>query len=94
MGNFSCGKREGFGAMYWADGSNFIGLWKGDLRLKGRMIMPNGCVYEGEFKNDLLSGMKSRLFLPSMTIFEGSFDNGIASNIGTMLYPNGEVYQG
>lgn len=80
--------------MYWADGSNFRGLWKGDLRFKGRMIMPNGCAYEGEFKNDLFSGMKARLFLPQMTIFEGSFEAGIASNIGTMLYPNGEVFLG
>ena len=94
IGNFSCGKREGFGSMYWADGSNFKGLWKNDLRHKGRMIMPNGCVYEGEFKDDLFSGIKCKLYLPSMIIFEGSFDNGITSNIGCMLYPNGEVYLG
>jgi hypothetical protein len=52
MGNFSAGRREGFGAMYWDDGSNFKGLWKNDQRAKGRMIMPNGCIYEGTFKND------------------------------------------
>ena len=48
----SCGRREGFGCMYWADGSNFEGIWKNDQRSKGRMIMAGGFIYDGTFKND------------------------------------------
>ena len=64
IGNFSVGRREGLGSMYWADGSNFTGLWKNDSRINGKMIMSNGCVYEGEFKNDLFNSLKAKLFLP------------------------------
>jgi hypothetical protein len=32
IGNFSAGRREGLGSMYWVDGSNFRGLWKNDGR--------------------------------------------------------------
>ena len=52
IGNFSAGKREGKGSMYWQDGSNFKGHWLNDQRLHGKMIMANGIVYEGGFKND------------------------------------------
>jgi hypothetical protein len=57
IGSFSVGRRGGFGCMYWVDGSSFRGLWKNDSRFKGRMIMTNGIVYEGEFKNDLFNSL-------------------------------------
>lgn len=55
-GNFVNGKREGFGKLVWQDGSCFEGQWKNDMRLEGRMVMANGCVYIGKFKNDKFHG--------------------------------------
>ena len=55
-GQFSGGRREGQGKMVWGDGSVFEGTWAGDERLKGRMIMSNGCVYIGSLKNDKFHG--------------------------------------
>lgn len=43
------------------------------MRHTGRMIMANGCVYEGDFKNDKFHGEKARVYLPTVVIFEGRF---------------------
>ena len=80
--------------MAWADGSSFEGIWKNDNRLKGRMLMSNGYIYEGDFKNDQFDSKCAKLYLPQLTIFEGSFENGVANSIGFILLPNGDIYCG
>jgi len=42
--------------MIWADGSQFKGIWKNDMRLEGEMLMSGGNIYRGSFKNDQFSG--------------------------------------
>ena len=70
-GNFVAGKREGFGCMYWQDGSNFAGIWKNDQRLEGKMIMPSNVIYEGTFKNDMFDSSRGKIFLPTLSIYIG-----------------------
>ena len=80
--------------MYWADGSSFEGIWKDDMRYEGKMIMSNGCIYEGTFKNDKFHCKMAKLFLPSMVIYEGEFKNGKTRPIAKLLYPLGDIYYG
>lgn len=55
--------------MVWFDGSNFEGYWKNDERCHGRMIMANGCVYQGQFVNDKFHGENEQLLMPNMIIY-------------------------
>ena len=70
-GNFSNGRREGKGSMTWGDGTVITGTWRNDMRHKGTLIMNNGLVYIGSFKNDKICSENAKLLLPNFTIFEG-----------------------
>ena len=48
-GQWKAGKREGYGTITWTDGSQFKGLWKGDMRHEGEMYMQSGNIYIGSF---------------------------------------------
>ena len=94
-GNFKAGKRDGYGVMTWSDGSIFKGIWKNDLRVKGECILASGNQYRGAFKDDKMQDPNGLLLLVnSGIIFQGEFDRGICSQIGKILYPNGDVYFG
>ena len=81
--------------MIWADGSCFSGLWHNDIRLKGRMVMSNGMIYEGSFKNDKFHGDNERLYMvPSLVIYQGSFRQGKTGTVGILMYPEGDIYYG
>lgn len=43
--------------MVWPDKSKYVGTWMNDYRVKGKLNMPDGNTYEGEFKNDLMHGV-------------------------------------
>jgi hypothetical protein len=93
-GEFRQGKREGFGKMVWADGSNFEGEWRNDERYHGKMIMANNFVYIGHFQNDKFHGENEQLLIPNMIIYQGSFIQGKTEPIGMLLYHNGDIYYG
>eukprot|EP00356_Strombidium_inclinatum_P014865 CAMPEP_0170506624 /NCGR_PEP_ID=MMETSP0208-20121228/55624_1 /TAXON_ID=197538 /ORGANISM="Strombidium inclinatum, Strain S3" /LENGTH=107 /DNA_ID=CAMNT_0010788275 /DNA_START=1415 /DNA_END=1738 /DNA_ORIENTATION=+ len=93
-GDFKHGKREGQGSMVWADGSSFEGTWKNDMRQVGKMVMGNGCVYEGKFRDDKFEDKNAKLFLPSMVIYEGEFRKGRTVPVAKLLYPLGDIYYG
>ena len=80
--------------MIWADGSRFDGIWQNDKRVNGRMIMVNGYVYIGKFKNDLFHGPNEMLLLPSSTIYQGRICQCRTLPISLLLYPNGSIYYG
>lgn len=67
-GAWKAGKREGYGVLTWADGTEFRGIWKGDLRWDGELVMANGTVYRGVFSDDKMHGA-GRLLLPSGVVF-------------------------
>lgn len=80
--------------MTWSDGSTFKGIWKGDMRHEGEMILSNGYQYRGAFQNDKLHGMAYLLLSNSGMIFQGEFNMGFCNSIGKLLYPNGDIYFG
>ena len=43
--------------MQWPDKSKYFGDWLNDFRVKGKLIMPDENIYEGEFKNGLMHGV-------------------------------------
>ncbi len=75
-GLFKAGKREGFGIMTWADGSQFKGIWKNDMRHDGEMVMQNGNIYRGGFKDDKFSGLGMLLNSRENLIYQGDFVEG------------------
>jgi hypothetical protein len=61
--------------------------------LKGKMIFPNGDVYEGSFENDVING-KGKLVTKNGLIYEGEWKDDQFHGKGRLQYPNGMVYEG
>jgi hypothetical protein len=80
--------------MIWGDGTCFDGMWENDERAEGRLVMSNGWVYIGKFKNDKPHDMNGKLLMTSMVIYQGEFKQGKTSPLGMLLYPNGDIYYG
>jgi hypothetical protein len=52
-GQFSNGKKDGFGNMKYTNGNVYKGIWKNDYKDgKGFMDYSNGDIYEGDWKYD------------------------------------------
>jgi len=50
-------ERDGYGEMYWTDGSIYQGEWKvGIQHGYGKMTFPDGTVKEGYFENNVYVG--------------------------------------
>jgi hypothetical protein len=60
---------------------------------KGRKLMPDGAVYEGEFRFGKPNGF-GKLRFTDGTVYEGEFMAGVRSGQGTQHYYNGDVYKG
>mmetsp|Transcript_1780 Transcript_1780/g.2319 ORF Transcript_1780/g.2319 Transcript_1780/m.2319 type:complete len:100 (-) Transcript_1780:35-334(-) len=45
-GQFDNGKCDGFTMALYNDGTYYIGLWKADVRTKGKLFDKNGCLDE------------------------------------------------
>lgn len=75
------------------DGGQYDGpLLKGELSGLGRIVWPNGDVYEGEFEDGLFDGLG--LYQTRSKIYEGPFVQGTATGQGKITYSNGNVYEG
>jgi hypothetical protein len=56
-GGYKEDEREGYGMMYWTDGSNYKGEWKKGIQHGfGKMSFPDGRVKEGMFENNIYKG--------------------------------------
>lgn len=60
---------------------------------KGRMIYPDGGVYEGDWKNGVMEG-KGKYIFTYGDIYEGDFRNNVIEGTGKYIYGNGEIYEG
>ena len=46
---------EGRGECRYADGTRYVGMWRRGMKEgRGTLIFPNGAVYEGHFRDDVM----------------------------------------
>jgi len=93
VGSWNYNKMQGSGTLVdsvgWYEGSFAAGFREGE----GTQRYRDGRVYRGTFKNNLL--VKGELQLPDSTRLEGEWKNDtLFSGVGTIVYPNGDTYQG
>ena len=87
-------KMDGNGLYYLKNDKILIeGNWiNGELR-KGRVLFPEGEVYEGEIKDSTFNG-KGKLKSNNNDIYEGDFINGEKTGIGKIIFNDGTIYEG
>lgn len=57
QGNYKDDQREGYGEMYWTDGTVYKGEWrKGCQHGFGKMLQPDGYMFEGYFDMNVFKG--------------------------------------
>ena len=84
---------EGYGKYLLTKENVFAeGIWEqGDLKY-GRVFLPNGEIYIGEFKNSEFNG-KGKL-ISHDEVYEGDFVNGDEFGKGKITFEDGTVYEG
>ena len=77
------------------DGRIYIGQWnqRGVPHGKGRMIFPDGCVYEGEWEEGRQTG-NGHKYWPDGNFYEGAFVNGLMEGNGKLEFEDGNLYEG
>ncbi len=66
---------------------------KGEPHGFGKMVYPNGDIYEGQWINNLRNGTGSYKW-PNGGIYEGDWKDGKKDGIGVFKYPDGYIYNG
>jgi hypothetical protein len=81
--------------MEWPDKSMYQGIWLNDSRVKGKLYMNDGNIYEGEFRDDLMHGVGKISYTQKELVYEGIFKDGNASNIGRVHFVDeNQIYIG
>jgi len=60
---------------------------------EGKMVYPNGSMYQGKWKNGCREG-KGKMFYASSDMYQGQWVDGRRSGQGKMVWNNGQMYQG
>ncbi len=99
------GNESGRGKYVWKSGGSFEG---NDLVMyngSGKLVLPNGDYYSGDFDTsngggkfkqptlDMFVKGVMRLTLPSKMIYEGEYNEAL-EGIGKLILPNGDEYEG
>ena len=93
-GKYIDGFVEGKGILKNEKGSSYIGDFVHSKR-HGKGILENRKIhYEGEFKNDKLSGKGKIIFKEEGHVYEGDFENNEINGLGTFKWKNGDSYTG
>ena len=93
-GKYINGLVEGKGILKNSKGNTYIGDFTNSKR-HGRGILDTHKIhYEGEFKNDKLSGKGKIIFKNEGHVYEGEFDNNEINGFGTFKWKNGDSYTG
>lgn len=88
------GKREGFGEMYWPEGSKFEGLFKDDMMNgQGRLMNCEGDYYVGNFEDDKANGYGIYVSTENI-IFRGFWKDDKQEGQGEEIYSDNCLYQG
>ena len=64
-----------------------------DPTTMGNYTLPDGSVYEGEWKDDIRNGY-GKMTWPGGRVYEGQLQKSIRNGIGKMTWPDGSVYEG
>mmetsp|Transcript_3058 Transcript_3058/g.4721 ORF Transcript_3058/g.4721 Transcript_3058/m.4721 type:complete len:636 (+) Transcript_3058:1017-2924(+) len=106
VGNFSNGKREGWGQMVYRDPQGvcewfnekegeYLGFWKDDKRHgKGIMHWNEGSKYEGRFSNDKRHNVSGKMWFSNGDYFEGGWVSESMHGIGVYKTKKGLVFKG
>jgi hypothetical protein len=92
-GNWVSGNRTGKGTYVWSDGLRFEGIWQDGKRINGKLFYPNGNLYEGEFKNDVISGYGTFTWKDG-SVYEGEWANWVKEGKGSIKWSAGGGYEG
>lgn len=93
-GGFLNGLYHGEGTMVYADGTEYIGKWVNNIRVKGRLIFASKKdFYEGTFNclNEQFHG-KGTMTYSDGHVYIGDWENGMRSGQGELIYPNGKDF--
>jgi Ran GTPase-activating protein (RanGAP) involved in mRNA processing and transport len=93
------GEPEGYGVMFYADGSVYVGGWRdgmwhiSDGTSVGKWSSSKGTIYEGTFLYGLKHGRGKQTFEDG-AYYEGEFAKGFEHGSGRIVYPDGSVFTG
>ena len=94
VGEISNSKRNGYGTMTWANGSNYVGEWEdGKIHGKGVRTWPSGDKYSGQWKNGEEDGYGTYIWSDGEK-YAGEWKNGKRTGKGTYNWSYGEKYSG
>ncbi|CAD8131733.1 unnamed protein product [Paramecium octaurelia] len=94
MGQWSDGKRHGFGKQLYPFGSIYEGEWYNDQQQGyGRMVLPNGDYYEGEWRSDKAWGTGKYVTIDGTT-YNGEWVDDKQHGKGVEEWKNGQKYEG
>ena len=93
-GKYINGVVEGKGILKNAKGNTYIGDFSKSKRHGKGVLDTHKVHYEGEFKNDKLSGKGRITFKNEGHYYEGDFDNNEINGYGTFKWKNGDSYTG
>ena len=78
---------------YNSDNSRYMGLWQNNLPHKGKLILTDGTVYDGDWKDDMFSGVGSITYANGDT-YQGEWKQYRPHHYGVQAYRNGRIYTG
>ena len=88
------GDREGYGELFYTDGSKFEGFFQNDIMNgRGRIVNIQGDYYEGELKNDKANGVGKYISAERVT-YIGYWENDKQHGKGEEIYPDGSRFEG
>ena len=93
-GKYINGFVEGKGILKNSKGNTYVGDFSKSKRHGKGILDTHKVHYEGEFKNDNLSGKGVIIFKKEGHIYEGEFDNNEINGYGTFKWKNGDSYTG
>ena len=93
-GKYIDGVVEGKGILKNNKGNTYVGDFSKSKRHGKGILDTHKVHYEGEFKNDKLSGKGRIIFKNEGHVYEGEFDNNEINGYGTFKWKNGDSYTG
>ncbi len=81
-GNYVNGKKEGYGAIVFSNGTLYSGDWKGgNMNGFGELMTNDGVLYDGEWLNGIPDGMGRYSYL-NIEEYEGEWKDGKPNGVG------------